>query len=103
MARSTDGESWAGTYGIGRKRQIIVRVTAEELAELKRGAELAGTTVSALVRKSGLGLSWQLVKVRELMDRGMTAEQAANLVITVGTGGGAGVDDAVTQPAADRL
>ena len=83
-------------YGKGRNKQYIVRVSPAEWDELQVGAGLMGTNVPDVLRRGGLGLAWRLRKVRELMDGGLTADQAANFLIAAGTGG---TDD----DGADRL
>ena len=57
-----------------------------------------GTNAPDVLRRGGLGLAWRLSKVRELMDGGMTADQAATFLIA---GAGAEFDDG-TLPAAGR-
>ena len=85
--------SRSASTGLGRRsRQVIVRLTPARAGKaLQKAAGEADRheSVSDLVRRhGGLGLAWQLRKVRELMDGGVVARgKPPNAVITAGTGG----------------
>ena len=78
---------------------MIVRVSPDEHAALTKAAALIGTNAPDVLRRGGLGFAWRLSKLRELMNNGMTADQAATFLVA---GSGAEFDDG-TLPAADRL